>query len=111
MFFYNEYTQNKEFGFGGFILKTLLRYLPVLLYLMDFSSAITNSTLNGGNGCELVLVVLILWTGIMISKPTIHEESMSASFRHRDIFAQILAFLYSGGYLGLLIYVIYTPAL
>jgi hypothetical protein len=109
MFFYNEYTQNKEFGFGGFILKTLLRYLPVFLYLREFGIAITTSTLNGGNGCEVVLVILIVVSGIMIGKPTIQAESMTASYRHRDIFAQILAFLFSGGYLALLIYVIYNP--
>lgn len=109
MFFYNEFTQNKEFGAGGFILTTLLRYLPVMFYLQDFVNATKASTLSGVNGCELFLVVLIIITGIMIGKPDIEPDNRIAKYRHRDIFAQILAFLFSGGYLGLLIYVLTNP--
>ena len=111
MFFYNEYTQNKEFGAGGFVLKTVVRYLPVLLYLRDFISAINTSTLSGVNGCEVLLVVFIVITGIIITKPTIQRESMTASFRHKDVVAQVMAFVFSTGYLGMLLYVIFNQDL
>jgi hypothetical protein len=112
MFFYHEYTQNKELGFGGFILKTLVRLLPVYFYLQDFRTAISgapDTALSGGNGCEIFLAVLIVICGLILSKPQIDPESLSATYRHRDIFAQILALLYSGGYLALLAYVIHSP--
>lgn len=104
MFFYNEYTQNKEFS-SLFLLSYVIRYLPVFIYTWDFIHMVINSELTGSHATEIGLVILMVFSGIWIKKPIINEESRVATFKHWDIAIQALTFLYSGLNLALVIYV------
>lgn len=109
MFFYNEYTQDKSFGIGKFLNSYLIRFFPVVVYLYDFLTTTRATDLTGSHICEIFLATMIVIAGIFPGSYTINKESMNASFRHRDLLVQLLAFLYSGCYLALLLYISYNP--
>lgn len=108
MFFYSEYTQNKEFS-SLFLVSYLVRYLPVIVYTWDFLKHVSISEqLTGSHSIEICLVILIVISSIWTSKPLIDPDTRIATFRHFEIIAQALAFIYSTFNLYMVIHVSYS---
>jgi hypothetical protein len=111
MYFYNEFTQDKSFGLFGFFISYVIRFFPVAIYTWDFLKTIKATELTGSHICEIFLASMIVIAGVWPGGHTIRQRNMDATFRHRDLLFQLLAFLYSGCYLALLVYVSSSPDL
>jgi hypothetical protein len=60
MFYCAELTQSKELDVVNFVWKTLLRYLPVIYFMMDYMQAVNDERVSGQHLLFLMVSIIIV---------------------------------------------------